>query len=264
MKTLEEIKLFILDLDGTIYLSDELIPGAKEFLEGLKERGINRVFLTNNSSRSAKAYVEKLENLGLEVTEDEIMTSGKATVLYLQDIAPRAKIFLMGTPSLEKEFIDGGFHLVRSREETPDFVVFGFDQTLTYDKVHMACDFILDGAGYIATHPDINCPLAGGKFMIDTGAFIKAIEASINRVPDVIIGKPSPYIYNVIQKSKKVKQNEMVMVGDRLYTDIQGAKDSGIYSILVFSGETTKKSYDESEVKADFHYESVIEILKDL
>lgn len=260
MGELDKAKLFILDLDGTIYLSNGLIEGAAEFLRELEEKGRDYIFLTNNSSRSAEAYVHKLRSMGLEVPEERIMTSGKATILYLKDLMPEARIFLMGTPSLEEEFRRAGFTLITTREEKPDYVVFGFDQTLTYEKIHMACDFILEGAGYIATHPDVNCPLAGGKFMIDTGAFLKAIEASIGRVPDVIIGKPNPYIFQIIRKMTGYALEELCMVGDRLYTDIKGAKDMGILSILVLSGETDQVLYESSSIKADMVLQSVAQI----
>lgn len=260
MEIIKGKKLFILDLDGTIYLSDKIIPGADGFLETLLESGRDFIFLTNNSSRSGKTYVEKLESMGIHVGEDRIMTSGKATILYLKGLKPDAKIFLLGTPSLEEEFMEAGFTLLRNREVRPDFVVFGFDQTLTYEKIWMACDFILDGAGYIATHPDLNCPLAGGKFMIDTGSFLKAIEASINRTPDVVIGKPSKFIIDIIMKAKGMCREDLVMVGDRLYTDILGAGNSGIPSILVLSGETTREAYAASAIKATYVVNSVADI----
>jgi len=257
MGILNKAKLFILDLDGTIYLSSRLIEGAADFLRELEEKGRDYIFLTNNSSRSAEAYVKKLGEMGLLVPEEKIMTSGKATTLYLKEIKPHARIFLLGTPSLEEEFRHAGFQLITTREEKPDYVVFGFDQTLTYEKIRMACDFILEGAGYIATHPDINCPLADGKFMIDTGAFLKAIEASIGRVPDVIIGKPNPYIFQIIRKKTGHELEELCMVGDRLYTDIRGARDMGILSVLVLSGETDLAMAEASSIKAEVVLRSV-------
>lgn len=260
MEKLSRKKLFILDLDGTIYLSDKLIKGADDFLKTIVQSGKEFIFLTNNSSRSGKVYVEKLKGLGIEVDERQVMTSGKATILYLKSLKPGAKIFLLGTPSLEEEFRESGFILIKDREEKPDYVVFGFDKTLTYEKIWMACDFILEGAGYIATHPDLNCPLAGGKFMIDTGSFLKAIEASIQRTPDVIIGKPSKFIIDIIKNEKGVEDEDLLMVGDRLYTDILGATNAGIDSVLVFSGETTKEAYEQSEVKATYAVASVAKI----
>jgi len=265
MEKLRQKKLFVLDLDGTIYLSDKLIKGADDFIKTLRQRGKDFIFLTNNSSRSGKVYVEKLKGLGIDVDESQVMTSGKATILYLKRLKPDAKIFLLGTPSLEEEFLEAGFTLIKDRRDKPDYVVFGFDKTLTYEKMWMACDFILEGAGYVATHPDLNCPLEGGKFMIDTGSFLKAVEASIQRMPDVIIGKPNKFIIDIIKNEKKVEDEDLVMVGDRLYTDILGASNAGIDSILVFSGETTREAYEKSEIKATFAVDSVVlidEILK--
>lgn len=257
MEQLKNKKLFLLDLDGTIYLGDKIIDGSIEFLNEIKRRGNDYVFLTNNSSRSGEVYVDKLKKIGIEAKEEEIMTSGKATILYINSIKKKAKVFLLGTPSLEKEFEESGIRLIRDRSEKPDYVVFGFDKTLTYDKMWMACDFILDGATYIATHPDLNCPLPGGKFMIDTGSFLKAIEASIERKPDIIVGKPSKFIIDIIKNEYDVDYEDMVMFGDRLYTDILGANNAGVDSALVFSGETTKKSYEESDIKATYLLDSV-------
>lgn len=257
MEKIKNKKLYLLDLDGTIYLGDKIFKGSKEFLDEITRRGSEYVFLTNNSSRSGKVYVKKLKKMGINIKEENIMTSGKATILYINSIKENAKVFLLGTPSLEKEFTESGIQLVKDREEKPDFVVFGFDKTLTYNKMWMACDFILEGATYIATHPDINCPLPGGKFMIDTGAFLKAIEASIGKMPDIIIGKPSKFIIDIIKNEYNIDYKDMVMFGDRLYTDILGANNAGIDSVLVFSGETTKETYNKSKIKADFVLNSV-------
>ena len=262
MEKIKNKKLYLLDLDGTIYLGDKIFEGSKEFLDEITKRGNDYVFLTNNSSRSGEVYIEKLKNMGIEVDKKHIMTSGKATILYINSIKKNAKVFLLGTPSLEKEFIESGIKLIKDRSEKPDFVVFGFDKTLTYDKMHMACDLILNGSTYIATHPDINCPLPGGKFMIDTGSFLKAIEASIERTPDIIIGKPSKFIIDIIKNEYDIDYRDMVMFGDRLYTDILGANNAGIDSVLVLTGETTKESYKKSNIRADYVLNSVKDLFK--
>lgn len=256
---LENIKCFLLDMDGTIYLGDKLIDGSLEFIETIKNQGKKFLFLTNNSSKNKLAYKEKLESLGIKVSEEEVFSSGEATTIYLNKIKPGAKVFLLGTPLLEEEFIKSGFQILKDRKEKPDFVVLGFDTTLTYEKLWIACDFIRDGVEYIATHPDFNCPLEDNKFMPDTGAMIKMIEGSTGKTP-LVIGKPEKHIIDSIIEKYDLKKEELAMVGDRLYTDIAVGKNAGITSILVMSGETTEEMYKESEIVADYKFLSIKEL----
>ncbi|MDR1835375.1 MAG: HAD family hydrolase, partial [Fusobacteriaceae bacterium] len=151
MGKLSAKKCFLLDMDGTIYLGNEMIPGADKFLEALTAHGVRYIFLTNNSSKSKVVYLEKLRKMKLPATIDNIFTSGEATTVYLNREKPGARIFLLGTPALEEEFVKSGFTLVRERNEHPDYVVLGFDTTLTYEKLWIGCDYIMDGVPYIAT-----------------------------------------------------------------------------------------------------------------
>ena len=259
MKNLQDIKCYLLDMDGTIYLGNELIEGAKEFLQKLKKKNIKYIFLTNNSSKNKDRYVEKLNKLGIEAVREGVFSSGEATTIYLKKKKAGAKIFLMGTKDLEDEFINAGFELVRERNQKIDFVVLGFDTTLTYEKLWIACEYIANGIEYIATHPDFNCPLEGGKFMPDAGAMMAFIKASTGKEP-IVIGKPNRHIIDAIIEKYSLKKSELAMVGDRLYTDIRTGIDNGLTSILVMSGETDKKMLVETEYIPDFVFESVKEL----
>lgn len=259
MVDLKNIKCFLLDMDGTFYLGNDLIDGSLEFLNILKDKSNTFIFLTNNSSKNRIAYKEKLMKLGCSVDEDRIFTSGEATAIFLKKRKYGAKVFLLGTPLLEKEFQQNGFKLVKDRNEKPDFVVLGFDTTLTYEKIWTACDFIRDGVEYIATHPDFNCPLEGGKFMPDTGSMIEMIEASSGKRP-LVVGKPYKHIIEALVEKYNLNMDEVAMVGDRLYTDIKTGVNAGITSILVLSGETTKEMYEESDIKADYVFPSIKEL----
>ena len=259
MEKLENIKCYLLDMDGTIYLGNELIEGAKEFLQKLKKKNIKYIFLTNNSSKNKDRYVEKLNKLGIEAVRDDVFSSGEATTIYLKKKKAGAKIFLMGTKDLEDEFINAGFELVRERNQKIDFVVLGFDTTLTYEKLWIACEYIANGVEYIATHPDFNCPLENGKFMPDAGAMMAFIKASTGKEPTVI-GKPNRHIIDAIIEKYDLKKSELAMVGDRLYTDIRTGIDNGLTSILVMSGETDKKMLEETIFVPDFVFNSVKEI----
>lgn len=250
-------------MDGTFYLGDELIDGSMDFLDILEMQDKDFLFLTNNSSKNRLAYVEKLKRLGCEVEPDKVFTSGEATTIYLQNMKPKAKIFLLGTPLLEEEFVDSGFKFVKGRDESPDYVVLGFDTTLTYEKLWIACDYLREGIPYIATHPDYNCPLEGGKFMPDTGAMIDFIAASTGRRPHVI-GKPNADIINVICDKYGYSKEDIAMVGDRLYTDIKTGINADIATVVVLSGETSRTQYEESDIDADFVYPSLKELGQDL
>lgn len=259
MKNLQDIKCYLLDMDGTIYLGNELIEGAKEFLQKLKEKNIKYIFLTNNSSKNKDRYVEKLNKLGIEAVREDVFSSGEATTIYLKKKKAGAKIFLMGTKDLEDEFINAGFELVKERNQKIDFVVLGFDTTLTYEKLWIACEYIANGIEYIATHPDFNCPLEGGKFMPDAGAMMAFIKASTGKEP-IVVGKPNRHIIDAIIEKYSLKKSELAMVGDRLYTDIRTGIDNGLTSILVMSGETDKKMLAETKYIPDFVFESVKEL----
>ncbi len=254
---IKDVRFFLLDMDGTIYLGEQLIDGARELLEILEKQGKKAVFLTNNSSKNREAYRKKLEEMGIKVKPEDIFTSGEATAIYLNKIHPGANIFLLGTPMLEEEFTNAGFNL--HYDEKPDYVVLGFDTTLTYRKLWQACDYISEGVEFIATHPDINCPVEGGKYMPDAGAMIKLIEASTGVSP-LIIGKPNSHMVDSAREKYAAGKEKMAIVGDRLYTDIQLGINAGIYSILVLSGETTPDQYKASGTKASMVYPSVKEL----
>lgn len=247
-------------MDGTIYLGDELIDGAKKFLETIKQKGKRYIFLTNNSSKNKEAYVVKLNNLGIPASEEEVFTSGEATTMYLMKQKEGAKVFLLGTRALEEEFERAGFVLEKERHKSIDYVVLGFDTTLTYEKLWAACEYISEGVEYVATHPDYNCPLPDDKFMPDAGAMAAFIEASTGKTPKVI-GKPNKEIVESIAAKYALDKKDMAMVGDRLYTDIKTGENAGIASVLVYSGETREEDYRSSGIRADYVFNSVKDII---
>lgn len=255
--TLQKLKYFALDMDGTIYLGNKLLPGAKDFLEYLTKSERKYVFLTNNSSKNKQSYVNKLNALGLTANINQILTSGEATALYIKSLKPNARIFLLGTPDLEQEFISHGFTLTSS---APDFVVLGFDQTLHYAKLTEACHLIREGVPFIATHPDINCPTdERSGYIPDVGAMLELIYASTGKKAK-IIGKPYQEIIDVLVAKLNCQREETAMVGDRLYTDIKLAENAAICGILVLSGETKQTDLTNSGVHPDYVFESVREL----
>jgi len=232
--TLAGVRCFLLDMDGTFYLGEQLIEGALKFIEVLQEQGCEYLFLTNNSSKDSQQYAEKITRLGLPISRDRILTSGEATAMHLQVQKPGARIFVVGTAALENEFSGRGFALT---DDTPDFVVLGFDTTLTYAKLWKLCDLVRAGIPYIATHPDFNCPTETG-FMPDIGAMIAFVKASTRREPDLVVGKPNRLFVEKAAERMSIPVPAMCMIGDRLYTDIALGASAGIPTILVLSGET--------------------------
>ena len=244
---LASIQCFLMDMDGTIYLGDQLLPGAGDWLAVLKKRQISYYILTNNSSRSRIEYAEKLHRLGLDIPEDRIFTSGEAAAITLQTEYPQASLYVVGTQPLMETFKRYGFTLDNT---DPDVVVLGFDTTLTYEKLWKLCDQVVIGKPYIATHPDINCPTENG-FKPDIGAMIALVAASTGRKPDMIIGKPYLPMVNAIAEKSGFPIEAHCMIGDRLYTDIALGK-WGITTVLVLSGETKPHDLSESEFEPDF------------
>lgn len=254
---LAKAKCFLFDMDGTLYLGERVLPGARELLNWLIEQRIPYFLLTNNSSRSSRDYFAKVQRLGLPVGEQQIFTSGEATAIFLNRHYFEKRVYVVGTPSLESEFVAHGIHL---RDTNPDVVVLGFDTTLTYAKLQKLCDFIRAGIPYIATHPDINCPTESG-FMPDIGAMMALVAASTNRTPDVVIGKPNAPIVEAICEKTGYTPPELVMVGDRLYTDIAMGQ-TGLKTVLVLSGETKLDDVKGSAFKPDMVVQDAAELLK--
>ena len=243
---LREIQLFVLDMDGTFYLGDRLIDGSLEFIETVKRRGREFLFFTNNSSKSPVLYMEKLKRLGLEIERRQIMTSADVTIAFLKEQYPGASVYLLGTPALEESFCQAGICLTKER---PDVVVAGFDTTLTYEKLERACTYIREGAVFLATHLDINCPTEDG-FIPDCGAICAAISLSTGVTPRYL-GKPFAETLGMILKATGAGTEQTAFVGDRLYTDVAAGVNNGAKGILVLSGEATLKDVEQSPVKPD-------------
>jgi len=247
------VRGFLLDMDGTFYLGDRLLEGASRFIDLLREQKKEFLFLTNNSSKHRRQYAEKIRSLGLPLAEESVLTSGEATALYLTEQHPGANIFLVGTPSLEDEFRQHGFRLV---QREPQFLVLGFDTTLTYQKLWALCDFVRADIPYIATHPDFNCPTEKG-YMPDVGAMIAFVKASTGREPDLVVGKPNRLIVDAAAVKMNLQINQLAMIGDRLYTDIALGQSSGIATVLVLSGETKIEDLKDSPFRPDYIFQNL-------
>lgn len=253
-----KIKCFVLDMDGTIYLGNELFDFTQDFLRKVTDTGRKYYFFTNNSSKSQAAYIDKLARLGINIEPEQMMISSHVMIKYLQENHAGQSLSVMGTDSLLAEFRRFDMPLAGDGDK-PEIVVIGFDTQLTYEKLCKTCDLVRHGAIYYGINPDWNCPVEGGEFIPDCGSMAKLIEASTGRFPE-FFGKPSRHTLDYIIKTTGVKPEEIAIVGDRLYTDIAVAAGSDVNSILVLSGESTLADVDKSSVKPTCVVESLASI----
>ena len=252
-------------MDGTIYNEDTLIPGASEFFDLLNDQGKDYVFMTNNSSKGKASYVGKLNRLGIKATERNICSSVNATVMYLNEHMPKARLYLIGTESLKRELTEEGFEIVPVdyRGENIDFVLLGFDTELNYEKVRGASYYVSRGYPYIGTNCDLKCPVLDNKFIPDCGAIAKMIELATNRLP-LFLGKPERTMVDAVCKDWNMPVEKIACVGDRLYTDIAVGINAGATSICVLTGEATMEEISTSEFKPDYCFDSIKELYKAL
>lgn len=251
--------VFLLDMDGTIYLGDRLIDGALDFLNKIKENDKRYIFLTNNASKDKNTYVKKLSDFGIKTTRDDVFSSADATIAYLRKENKR-KLFLIGNSFLRGDLEKAGFEIVDDRGEDIDAVLLSFDTELVYDKLWIACDYLQDGYDYYATHPDFVCPLPGGRIMPDAGSLIELLYACVHRRP-IVIGKPEEKMIEAVIEKYGFRKQDMIMVGDRLYTDIAMGEKADIKSALVLSGETKREDIEKSPIKADYVFGSVKDMI---
>ena len=243
---IQDVRCFLLDMDGTFYLGEKIIPGSLEFIRRVEETGRDFLFLTNNSSHNAAFYVQRLKRMGLEIGREKV-----------KEMYPGKRAFVLGNEFLIEEMREAG---VPVDMQNPEIVVAGYDTTLDYKKMTAVCDFVRAGLPYIATHPDFNCPTETG-FAPDLGAIMAFIEASTGRKADRVVGKPHTGIVQAALRRTGLSAGQMAMVGDRLYTDIETGLKSGMLSILVLSGETTPQMLAEYPNKPDMVFDRLADMI---
>ena len=255
-------KLYIFDMDGTIYLGGNPFDFAIRYIKNLRASGRRVLFFTNNASHTTPFYMKKLSRLGFEPREDEIMTSGDVTLEFLKRFRQGKSVYLVATDELCEEYRAKGINLLKGDEEKADIVITSFDTSLTYEKLDNACRFIRGGAEYLSTHPDMNCPTETG-FIPDSGAIAAFCTASTGKVP-TYFGKPYKETIEMIGEATGFKNDEMCIFGDRLYTDIALGKKFGVTAVLVLSGETQPADVDAAEVcdKPDLVFDSLADVDK--
>ena len=253
-------KIYIFDMDGTIYLGGIVFDFAIRFIDHLRASGKKVLFFTNNASHTTDFYFGKLERMGYSPREGEIMTSGDVTITFLKRFREGKKVYLIGTDELVENFRNSGIDLVDESAESCDIVVSSFDTTLTYEKLNAACRLVRGGAEYLSTHPDYNCPTETG-FIPDSGAIAAFITASTGVSP-TYFGKPYRETVDMMEEATGFDRSEMCIFGDRLYTDIALGKKHGVCSVLVLSGETKIEDVEKAlpEERPDFIFPSLKEV----
>ena len=257
---IKQKKLYIFDMDGTIYLGGIPFDFAIRYIKNLRAAGKKVLFFTNNASHTSPFYLQKLERLGYEPTADEIMTSGDVTLAFLQRFRAGKSVYMVATDELIEEYRAKGVNVLNGsteRIEKADIVITGFDTSLTYEKLETACRLLREGAEYLSTHPDINCPTEDG-FSPDSGAIAALVTASTGKVP-TYFGKPYRETVEMISEVTGFSRDEMCIFGDRLYTDIATGKRHGITAALVLTGETKIADAENAEEcdKPDLMLESL-------
>lgn len=253
----EKTKFFIVDMDGTFYLGDRMIPGADEFLRSVQESGRDYFFFSNNSSNSVDSCRARLEKIGFPVPKEKVLLSSFVASAYILRKYPGKTVYLLGNQNLYDCFRQAGIALT---DEDPDIVVLGFDTDLTYERIRKACKYIADGAVYLATHPDRNCPTADG-FMPDTGSMIEMFAASTGKYP-IVLGKPMAPTVAYLAQKLGCEPQEMAFVGDRLETDIRIGTDNGIPTALVFSGVTDRNTLAASDIRPTVAVDSLRDLVR--
>lgn len=255
-QALDGVKLFVLDMDGTVYLGNNLIDGSLDFIRQVDaDPDRDFIFFTNNASRVPEVYVDKLAKMGLTVTKDKIVTAGDVCAEFLEENYPGAKIYLNGTPLLENNWRERGLNLV---DDDPDVAVQSFDTTLTYDKLDKICRYVRNGVPFIATHMDTNCPTEDG-YMPDCGAMCTLITDSTGVRPR-FLGKPWKETVDMITAITGYPKETIAFVGDRLYTDVATGVNNGAWGFLVLTGEADMQTVAESDVEPTCIYESLKEM----
>lgn len=249
---LSDIELFLLDMDGTLYISNTLIDGAIETLNRIESEGKRYCFLTNNSSHSYQEYLTKLKSFGLD-GEGKLHTSVMSAADLIESKFKGKKVYALATDGVKNDLEKAGIKLV---EESPDIVLICYDTQLDYQRLTKACKYIAEGAVYIVTHSDKVCPSSDGN-LPDVGSFISLIATVTERLPDYDCGKPSDIMASSILKRFDMPAHKVAMVGDRLYTDIRFANNNDFKSVLVLSGETDIMAYEKGEDKADVVLKSI-------
>ena len=256
---LKEKALFLLDMDGTIYNENAIFEGTIEFLDLIVKQGGKYVFITNNSSKSSKAYVEKLERMGIKANDDDIFSSIDATIILLKELYSEKLVYVQGTKSFIEELKENDIRVTEEVEDDIGVVLTGFDTELNFDKLNKTCEILTKrDLPYYATNPDLVCPVSYG-FVPDNGSVAIMIENATKKKP-IFIGKPQPTMIDLVCEKYHTEKKKALIIGDRLYTDIASGLNAKVDTVCVLTGEATLDDLKKTQFVPDYVFKSVIEI----
>lgn len=261
-EALRRKKLFLLDMDGTIYNENRLFEGTLDFLKQIEENGGRYIFITNNSSKSAEDYVKKVNAMGIPADASHFYTSGQAAAFYLKEHYPGQKVYCMGTRSLVRELLDSGIDTVTEVDEKAAVVLLGFDTENTSEKIRNTCIMLGKNVAYLATNPDLVCPVSFG-YIPDCGSMSIMLKNATGKTP-FFIGKPEPIMVECVLQKLDASPEETLIIGDRLYTDIATGKNAGVDTVCVLSGEASLQDIEESSIKPTWIFDNIKQLYQEL
>ena len=263
LKILQDVQNLIVDMDGVLWRGAKPLPGLADFFAFLRRKPINFVLATNNASKTITHYIQRLEGCGIEITPQEIITSAQATAEYLaEQTEPGTPIYVIGMTGLRQPLMEHGFRLLDDHKEPGHarYVVVGWDRNLTYTKLTAAALHIRAGATFIGTNPDPTWPSERGQAP-GTGATLAALQTA-TKVEPTVIGKPSPLMFQIAMGRMRADAAHTAMIGDRLTTDIAGAKNAGLKTVLLLSGVTSPAALAASMIQPDLSFENLAALIQ--
>ena len=253
--SLGEKRLFLLDMDGTIYLGEQLFDGVREFLAAVKNSGGRYLFLTNNSSHGVQGYLEKMDRLHIPAAEEDFLTAIDATVQCLRKDYPAARCYVQGTRSFYEQLQAAGIDVTDVPDENVTLLLSGYDTELTYQKLEDACRLLTRGVDWVATNPDWVCPMEWGS-VPDCGSVCWMLTTATGKKPR-FIGKPEPEMVDLALEKTGFSPAEALMVGDRIYTDIAAGYRAGIDTAFVLSGEGVEADIEKFDVYPTWVFDDI-------
>ena len=258
VEKLKKKRLFLFDLDGTIYLDNILFKHSLELFDYIKSIEGKYIFLSNNSSKSTDDYIKKLSKLGLKVDRSNFMTSSQVASIYIREKHSNKNVHVIGTESFKIELLKDGINIVDKDSESIDCLLVGYDTELDYTKLYDACKILQNDVIYLATNPDLVCPTSFG-FIPDCGSICEMIMTATGKKP-IYLGKPDPMIIEHTLNRNKFTKAQAIFIGDRLYTDIACGINAGISTGLVLTGETKYEHLGSSRLKPDYIFEDLSQL----
>jgi HAD superfamily hydrolase (TIGR01457 family) len=258
MKTSKRYLGILADMDGTMNKGDQLIPGASQVYEDLTQRGIRWVFLSNNATVLPRDLAARIRDLGIPVTEDQVVNSALTLIRALKKEQPAARVMVVGEPALARGIMDAGIAAASAPDQT-DIVVAAMDRGFNYEKLKNAQAAIRGGALFWATNTDAFLPVANGV-LPGAGSIVAAISVAAGRGPDRVFGKPSPDMAYMALDLLELPAESCLIVGDRIDTDMVCARQAGIDFALVLTGATSKEDLDKLNPTPNYVFDSIAEL----